>query len=249
MKVLVCIKQVFALDDEIAFTSDGLGVEPTHLEGSLNEWDAFAIEEGLRLREAHGGEVVVVTCGDRQAEGVLRRALAMGADRALRADEQSIDPFVVGSSLAEIAAGLEPDLILCGAQSSDAAHAAVGTVIAGVLDLPCLAVARAIEIAPAAREAVVTRELEGGVLDRVRLALPGVVTVQTGSNEPRYANLRAIKLAERREIEIVATRHRRPAYRVRRMYVPPGESSAQSLGPDLHEAALTIARVIEERLT
>jgi electron transfer flavoprotein beta subunit len=248
VRILVCIKQVFAVDDEIVFTSDGLGVDSVCLEGSLNEWDAFAIEEGLRLREAHGGEVVAVTCGDRSAEDVLRRALAMGADRAVRIDAESGDPFEVGGSLAEVAKGVGADLVLCGAQSSDAAHAAVGTVIAGFLDLPCLAVARAIEVEPGAAEAVVTRELEGGTLDRVRLALPGVVTMQTGSNEPRYANLRAIKLAERAAIETVAPCSIRRAHRIRRLYQPPRESSARSLGTDVHEAATTIARVIEERL-
>jgi electron transfer flavoprotein beta subunit len=248
MKSLVCIKQVLALDDDIVLTDDARDVDPRVLDASLNEWDTFALEAALRLRDVHGGEVVAATCGAADAEPVLRRALAMGVDRGVRVEDAGGDPFTVGAALAHLARELEPDLVLCGAQSSDSAQGATGAVIAGLLDVPCVAVARSVE--PAGDCAVdVERELEGGVVDRLRVSLPAVVTVQTGANQPRYANLRAIKLAEREPIEVVRPgQSGGPAYEVRAMVVPPAAGRAQSLGDDVHEAAATIVRLLRERV-
>lgn len=249
MRILVCIKQVLVPGDEIVFGEDGCDVDPACLDAALNEWDSYAIEEGLQLRETHGGEVVAVTCGDPDAEPVLRRALAMGVDRAARIDGGATDPYSVGKALAAYAERLQPDLILCGAQSWDSAHAATGTVVAGVLGVPCVAVARALEADPAQGRAIVERELEGGVVDRLRLPLPMVVTVQTGINQPRYANLRAIKLAEKEPIERIAAPAAQPAYRIRRMFAPSAQRNAASLGDDLRQAAERIAQLIRERST
>lgn len=249
MKILVCVKQVHALDDEIVLRDDGRDVDPRLLETSLNEWDSFAIEEALRLRETHGGEVVAVTYGPSGTETVLRRALAMGADRAVRVDgDAHSDPFTVGEGLSCFARRLTPDLILSGAQSSDSAHAATGSVIAGLLDLPCVAVVTSVRVDLGAELVEVARELGGGLRDQLRISLPVVLTVQTGINKPRYANLRAIKRAEVEPIEVVSAGRIDPAYCVRSMFVPVTESRAQPLGADLGEAAETIARLIRERV-
>ena len=94
MKVVVCVKQVAALGDEVEFTDDERDVDPDYLDLALNEWDTYATEEALRLREAAGdGEVVVVTCGGDEAEAALRRCLAMGADRAVRIESEAVDPI------------------------------------------------------------------------------------------------------------------------------------------------------------
>jgi electron transfer flavoprotein beta subunit len=88
MKIVVCIKQVATLGDEVEFTPDGRGVDPDYFEYALNEWDTYATEEAVRLKEAGDGEVVVVTCGDEESEAGLRRCLAMGADRAIRVESR-----------------------------------------------------------------------------------------------------------------------------------------------------------------
>jgi electron transfer flavoprotein beta subunit len=249
MRTVVCVKQVLQLGDEVELAPDGLDVDPDYLEPVLNEWDAFSTEEALRLREAHGGEVVVVTCGEEETDKALRRCLAMGADRAIRVGGAPRDPFSTARALAEVVSAEQPDLVLCGVQSSDAVQAATGTVLAGLLGLPCAAVVTRVELDPAAGTAVVDRELEGGVVDRVEVDTPALLTIQTGINEPRYANLRAIKQAERIEIDVRrAGDTGPPAYRVRRMFVPEREGRAEPIEGTPAEIAARILALVKERV-
>lgn len=249
MRTVVCVKQVLALGDEVEFQDDGLDVDPDYLDPALNEWDSFATEEALLLRERLGGEVVLVTCGAKGSEAALRRCLAMGADRAIRVEADARDPFTVARALAEVIRAESPDLVLCGVQSSDAVQAATGTVLAELLDLPRAAVVTSVEYDSDARKAVVDRELEGGLLDRVEVDTPAVLTIQTGINAPRYANLRAIKQAEQVEVDV------RPfagdgtaAYRVRRMFVPERGQGAEMIAGSPAEVAGRIASILKERL-
>jgi electron transfer flavoprotein beta subunit len=197
MKIVVCVKQVGALGDEVEFTEDEREVDPDYLDYALNEWDSYATEEALRLREAAvDGEVVVVTVGDEEAEEAMRRALAMGADRGVRVWSDALagaDPITVAQALAEVVREQSPDLVLTGVQSSDAVQAATGTALAELLGLPRVAVVTKIELGSGT--ATVHRELEGGIVDVVEVDMPAVLTIQTGINEPRYATLRAIKQA------------------------------------------------------
>jgi len=243
VKILVCVKQVLVLDG-LVLSEDGSDVVTRHQRAGLNEWDGFAIEEALRLRETHGGEVVAVTHGPSEAEGVLRRALAMGVDRGVRVEGAAADPFTIGEGLSRLAARLAPDLILCGAQSSDSAHAATGAVLAGLLGLPCVAVVRSVRVDPKENLADVCRELEGRMRDRLHVALPAVLTLQTGINEPRHPNLRALKQADRESIEVIEPKEVDPAYRVRRMFAPVPKSENKPLGADVSEAAEAVARLI-----
>lgn len=247
-KVAVCVKQVLVLGDEVELTDDGLDVDPDYLDPALNEWDGFATEEALRLRERLGGEVVVVTCGAKESEAALRRCLAMGADRAIRVEADGRDPFTVARALAEVLRGESPDLVLCGVQSSDAVQAATGTVLAEELGLPRAAVVTRLEWDGGSR-AVVGRELEGGLIDRVEVDTPAVLTIQTGINEPRYANLRAIKQAEQVEVDVrSAAGGGTPAYRVRRMFVPERGAGAEMIAGSSAEIAGRIAAIVKERL-
>ena len=249
MRVIVCVKQVMQLGDEVEFTDDGLDVDPDYVDAALNEWDSFATEEALQLKERLGGEVVVVTCGERGAEAALRRCLAMGADRAIRVEGAGRDPFAVARALADVVRGESPDLVLCGVQSSDSGQAATGTVLAELLELPRLAVVVKLDVDGGGGRAVVNRELEGGLLDRVEVDLPAVLTIQTGINQPRYANLRAIKLAEQVEVDVrQAAAGGQEAFRVRRMFVPEKGEGAEMLGRDPAEVARRIAEIVKERL-
>ena len=249
MKIVVCVKQVLQLGDEVEFTDDGLEVDPDYLDPALNEWDSFATEEALQLKERLGGEVVIVTCGDRGAEAALRRCLAMGADRAIRVEGAGRDPIAVARALADVVRGESPDLVLCGVQSSDSVQAATGTALAELVDLPRVAVVVKLDYDEGAGKAIVDRELEGGLLDRVEVDVPAVLTIQTGINQPRYANLRAIKQAEQVEVDVrQAAAGGQPAFRVRRMFVPPKGEGAEMLGRDPAEVARRIAEIVKERL-
>ena len=248
MRVVVCVKQVSQLGDEVEFTGDGRDVDPDYLDSALNEWDGFAAEEALQLRERLGGEVVVVTCGGEESEKALRRTLAMGADRAIRVEGAGRDPLSVGRALAEVVRAESPDLVLCGVQSSDSVQAATGTVLAELCDLPRVAVVTKVDYDHGARKAVVDRELEGGLVDRVEVDTPAVLTIQTGINQPRYANLRAIKQAEQVEIDVRTTAGGAEAYRVRRMFVPPKGEGAQLLQGSPAEIAGKLLELVRERL-
>jgi electron transfer flavoprotein beta subunit len=253
VRIVVCVKQVAVLGDEVEFTDDARDVDPDYLDFALNEWDSYATEEALRIREALGGEgdeVVVVSIGDAQVEEAMRRCLAMGADRGIRVDyARSADPITVARLLAPVAQRESPDLVFCGVQSSDGVQAATGTALAELLGLPRVAVVTRIEWDPSAGRATVRRELEGGLLDLTEVDTPALLTIQTGINQPRYANLRAIKQAEQKQIEVVAAADQgEPAYRVRRMFAPPKGEGAQILAGGPADIARRIREIVEERL-
>ncbi len=185
-------------------TSDGLDVDPDYLDRALNEWDACATEEAIRIRERLGdGEVVVVTVGDEEADAALRRCLAMGADRAIRVDAEPLDPVSTARALAGVVAAESPELVLTGVQSADSVQGSTGVALAELAGLPRVAVVAKLDW-DGSGPAVVDRELEGGLVDVVEVDTPALLTIQTGINAPRYANLRAIKQAEQREIAVVA---------------------------------------------
>jgi electron transfer flavoprotein beta subunit len=248
MKVVVCVKQVAVLGDEVEFTPDEHDVDPDYVDRALNEWDAAATEEALQIRERLGeGEAVVVSAGGEEADAALRRCLAMGADRAVRVNGRFDDPFTVARALAEAVGREEPRLVLCGVQSSDSVQAATGTALAELLGLARVAVVTKVELADG--RATVDRELEGGLVDVVEVDLPALLTIQTGINQPRYATLRAIKQAEQQEIAVVGPASQgEPAYRVRRMFSPPKGEGAEMLEGGTAEVAQRIAEIVRERL-
>lgn len=211
MKLLVPVKHVASLRDGALVNGDGT-LDADALQWTPNEWDAFALEAALALSEStpdDRGEVVVVSVGDGRAEESLRAGLALGADRAIRVWDDALaagpasgpDALAVARVLAAIAERERPELILCGAQSSDAASAATGVALAGLLDLAHVAVVDEIERDD--EQLTVERDLEGGASEVVRLSLPALLTIQTGANRPRRANLRAIKQARSEAISVL----------------------------------------------
>ena len=251
MKVVVCVKQIAVLGDEVEFTDDERDVDPDFLDYALNEWDSYATEEALQFVERAGeGEVVVVSVGDEDAEEAMRRALAMGAGRGIRVwapELAGADPITVARALAEVVRAESADLVLCGVQSSDSVQAATGVALAELLELPRVAVVTKISLGDGT--ATVHRELEGGLVDVVEVDTPCVLTIQTGINEPRYATLRAIKQAEQKEIEVREPGDLgEPASRVRRMFVPPKGEGAEMLDGSPAEVARRIKELVEERL-
>jgi electron transfer flavoprotein beta subunit len=250
VKIVVAVKQVAALGDEVEFTDDERDVDPDYLDYALNEWDTYATEEALRLCEADGdSEVVVVSVGPEDTEEAMRRCLAMGADRGIRVDfDDQLDPIQVARALAEVVRAESPDLVFTGVQSADAVQAATGTALAELLDLPRVAVVTKIELGDG--KATVNRELEGGVVDVVEVDTPALFTIQTGINEPRYATLRAIKQAEEKEIDVRQSGDLgEPAYRVKKMFVPPKGEGAEMLNGSAADVAQKIKEIVEEQKT
>lgn len=249
MKIAVCVKQVAAIADEIEFEPDERDVDRDFVDRSLNEWDTYAVEEALRIRDERSGEVLVLTAGDEESAEVLRRCAAMGADRVMRVSSTALpgpDPIAVARALASVLGEERPDLVLCGAQSSDAVQGATASALGGLLELPIVAVVRRIELSADGASAVVHRELEQGVVDVTEVDLPAVLSVQTGINEPRYVTLRAIQEATAREVPVVESAQAGAAgYRVRRMLVPERRQAAMIAGSPA-EIARRILEIVEE---
>jgi electron transfer flavoprotein beta subunit len=191
---------------------------------------------------------VVVSVGPEDVEDCMRRCLAMGADRGIRIDsDERLDPIQVARALAEVVRAESPDLVFTGVQSADSVQAATGTALAEFLDLPRVAVVTKIELGDG--KATVNRELEGGLVDVVEVDTPALFTIQTGINEPRYATLRAIKQAEEKEIDVRQPGDLgEPAYRVRKMFVPPKGDGAEMLNGSSADVAQKIKEIVEERM-
>jgi electron transfer flavoprotein beta subunit len=262
MKIVVPVKQVAVLDEEFEMLEDRPGVDPDAIEWELNEWDDFSVEAALQLREAAGqGEVVVVSLGGDEAEEGLRACLAKGVERAQRIWDDSLsgaDPLAVARVLAAVVERESPDLVLCGVQSSDDAHGATGVALAAHLGLPRVAVVRALDYDASTRSATVERELEGGLVELLRVELPAVLTIQTGINEPRYANLRAIKQAEEKPLEVLGLGDlsleagavaAAAGSRVRSMAPPEAGGSAELLNGSPSAVAERIAAIVKERMS
>lgn len=198
MNVLVCISQVPDTATKIAVGTDGTSIATTGVKFILNPYDEFAIEAGLRLKEASGGTVTTLTVGGDGAKDVLRTALAMGSDAAvLVKDDQRADSFVVASSIAEAARELNPDIIIFGRQSIDFDSFQVPPMVAELLDLPNVSMVSKLDIA--GTSVTCERDIEGGK-ETVATTLPCVISAQKGLNDPRYPKLPDIMKAKQKPI-------------------------------------------------
>jgi electron transfer flavoprotein beta subunit len=206
MKILVTVKEVAEVADD--FEIEGLSIPETYLEYDLNEWDDYAVEAAVRIAEDRDEdvEVVAVTIGPERSEETIRMALAKGVDRAVRvwddalAEADVLDPTTTARVLAAVAEEEAPDLVLSGVQAADTGFGATGVALADLLDMGWAAVVNDLELQDG--EASVRRELEGGVEELTTVDLPAVLTIQTGINEPRYASLRGIRQAQRKELAV-----------------------------------------------
>jgi len=204
LEIIVCVKRVPNLSEtEIEVDRDGLSLVDSDLEYDVNEWDNFAIEAAVQLKEAQGARVTAITIGDEDSEDVLRRALAMGADDALHLMDSAFDgsdALGIATALHRAIADRSYDLVLTGAISSDEARGHVGGMLAAMLDIPMVALAT--DLSVDRTTATVRHEVEGGLERVTRVNLPALVTVQTGLNEPRYVSIRGIRKVSGMEIPV-----------------------------------------------
>jgi electron transfer flavoprotein beta subunit len=175
----------------------------------MNEPDAYALEESLRLREKHGGEVVVCSAGPARVQQVIREALARGADRAIHVEDDSLaaaDAFVSADALAPAMAEEKFDLVLTGLQSDDQGHGQTGVVLAERLGMPHSTIIMEVQVqngSGGGQGLRVKRELEGGWFQWIAMPLPALLTIQSGINQLRYATLKGIMAAKKKEIKKV----------------------------------------------
>jgi electron transfer flavoprotein beta subunit len=205
MKIAVCIKQVPTRDSQPRLSDDRTWIREQDATYEMNEPDAYALEEALRLKEKHGGEVVVCSAGPKRVAQVLREALARGADRAIHVESDglaSADAFVVAEALAAAMGDERFDLILTGLQSDDHGFAQTGVVLAERLGVSHATIIMDVQVEGASLR--VKRELEGGWFQWVAMPLPAVLTIQSGINQLRYATLKGIMAAKKKEIRAVA---------------------------------------------
>jgi len=248
VKIVVCIKQVPAKDAPLHIAEGASWIRETDIGFEMNEPDSFALEEALRLKEKHGGEVIVVSMGPDRARQTIKEALAKGADRGiLVADDKSflLDPLCSAKSLAAAIQKESADLILTGLQSDDQGFGQTGVLLAEVLDLPHATIIMQIEIDGTHMK--VKRELEAGWFQSIELQLPAVLSIQSGINKVRYASLKGIMAAKKKEIVTISRESlgvvQDLTQRVERIYVPQKMKKTEFITGSPKEAA---AKLIEK---
>ena len=207
MEILVCVKRVpDTAENEIEVNKDGTDIERDDLVYSVNEWDNYAVEEAIQIRDNVGGTVTVLSVGDEDAEEVVRREMAMGADQGILLSDEAFAGSD-GRGIAEIIkAEVEKgkyDLILTGAQADDGAGQ-IGGMLAALLDWPYASLVTLIEIMDESKIKV-GREIAGGNQEMNEIDLPCVLSIQTGINEPRYVGIRGIRKVASMEIPVHGT--------------------------------------------
>ena len=225
MKILVCMKQVPQKDAPLKLNESGTWIRED-VSYEVNEPDAYALEEALRQREKHKGEVVVVTAGPARAQQVLREALAKGADRAIHLEDDRfviMDAYNVARAIAAAIKDEQFDLVFTGLQSDDYGAAQTGVILAELLGWPHATIIMQIEKSDAGIR--VKRELEAGYFQFVDMPLPAVLTIQSGINKLRYATLIGIKQAKNKPLrkvtwDEVASAVGDNRQKIERLYIP-----------------------------
>lgn len=204
MRIAVCLKQVPDTEARLRVAADRRWIEDEDLPFRINESDEFALEEALRLAESTEGEVVVFALGPQRVGEALRKALALGAARAVHLSDEAFFGGDAAATARALAAAIRReafDLVLTGSQSDDVGYAATGSMLAGYLGLPHAWLVMGVEVEDGGGHARVTREMESGKNEIFRLPLPAVLEIQAGINHPRYASLKGIMQAKRKPID------------------------------------------------
>jgi electron transfer flavoprotein beta subunit len=248
MKIAVCIKQVPTREWQPRLNDAQTWIREADTPFEMNEPDAYALEAGLRLREAHGGEVVVCAAGPARAAQVIREALARGADRAIHVESDALAPAdasVTAASLADAMRGESFDLVLTGLQSDDQGYAQVGVILAERLGMPHSTIIMDVQVQEG--RVRVKRELEGGWFQWVSMPLPALLTIQSGINQLRYATLKGIMAAKKKEVRKVSPGGAAaPAQTVLRLYVPEKTKRTEIIEGTPAAAAAELARRLRE---
>ncbi|MGI9042797.1 MAG: electron transfer flavoprotein subunit beta/FixA family protein [Gemmatimonadaceae bacterium] len=250
MKIAVCVKRVPDMDVRFRIASDGTSVDETGVKFDLNDFDAWAVEAALQLKEKAGqGEVTVISLGPDAVQETIRKALSMGADKGihLQADKIPFDGFSIASALAAELKDGGYDLILFGRLSPDSSNGVTGPMVAELLGLPCVTAISRLEVAESRGTA--KRELEGAQ-EIVEFPLPAVLTVDEGLNTARYPSLKGIMAAKKKPLESKPAALGESKVKIDKIELPPDRAAGKIIGegaaavPELVRLLHTEARVL-----
>jgi electron transfer flavoprotein beta subunit len=248
MKIVVAIKQVPSRDSLLKVDASACRIEDADLSYEINEPDAYALEAGLRLKEAQGGEVVVLCAGPDRASQTIREALAKGADRAIHIETEEdgvADPLSLARMMSAALRSEQPDLVLTGLQSDDLGYGQTGVILAEVMGLPHATIIMNIEASGGGIK--VKRELEDGWFQYVEMPLPALLTIQSGATTLRYATLMGIKKAKSKEVKRLSAANlgtsATPSIRIDKIYMPEKSKHSQIFDGPPNEAA---AKLVEK---
>jgi electron transfer flavoprotein beta subunit len=250
VKIAVCIKRVPDMDVRFKIGSDNVSLDEAGLKFDINDFDAWAVEAALQLKEKNAGsEVTVISLGPDVVQETIRKGLSMGADRGvqLKADRVPFDGFSVAKALAEELKGGGYDLILFGKMSPDSSNGVVGPMTAELLGLACVTAISSLEIANG--KGTAKRELEGAQ-EIVEFHLPAVLTVDEGLNTARYPSLKGIMAAKKKPLEVKPAQLPPPQITVRKLELPAERKAGRIVGegagavPELVKLLQTEAKVL-----
>ena len=259
MNIIVCVKRVpDVAEAELTVQEGGKEIVKKGLVFDINEWDNYATEEAIRIKEKLGGKVTVITLGEEDGREVLRRCLAMGADEAIilgDPDLQGGDAYATAKVLSEVIKGIPYDLILTGVQAADDGYAQVGPSLAELLGIPHCTMVTSLEVQEGKLK--VHRELEEGWEEELELELPALLAIQTGINEPRYVSIMGIRKARQKEIREVALKdlglkgdevgEEGSLVLLERLFVPQVEKRAEIIQGEPGEVATKVVEIIKEK--
>jgi electron transfer flavoprotein beta subunit len=242
------MKQVASKDAILRINKDETWIEESDLSFEVNESDGYALEEALRVREKIGGDVIVCTMGPQRAKSVIKDALARGADRAIHVIGDNLahlSPYVAAGALAAAIREEAPDLIMTGLQSDDYGYAQTGVIMAELLGMPHATIV--IEVDASADKLRVKRELESGWYQWYSMSMPALLTIQSGISQIRYATLKGIMAAKKKEIKDVTPAAEivdRPSHqKIQKVYFPQKTKQTQFLGDgDAKAGAVALAQ-------
>ena len=243
MKIIICVNHVPDTETKVKVAGDGKSIDKSGVNHMLNPYDEIAIEAALNLKENYGGETVVISLGPDVHKETLRKALAMGVDKAILLKDDGIrDSYSVAQGLTEAIKGLSPDCVLFGKQSIDYSDEQIPGLVAEFLGFS--SASAVVKIDPQADKLICEREIEGGH-EVVEVRFPFVLSAQKGLNEPRYASLKGIMAAKTKPIEERTPSSLSLKVEVLAMKKPPAKSAGRIVGTDA-SAVPELVRLLHE---
>ena len=253
MDIVVCIKRIPDTPDFVKIDASGKDIERGRLLFKINDWDEYVVEEATQLKEKLGGTFTAVTIGPEECDDILRRALALGADRAIRINEDvtTADSYVVAKILAALIKDLPHDLVLFGMQSEDMGRGQLGPMVAEMLGIPHAIGIRRLDVQDG--EVRVGRELEGSTLELYALKLPALLTIQTGINQPRYPSVLGIRKARNKELKVMTIDELgmsrdalTPMVKLEKLDLPSSDKEVKIISGSAEETADKLATILRD---
>jgi electron transfer flavoprotein beta subunit len=244
LNIAVCVKQVPDTETKVRIADDRKNVDEREINFILNPYDEFAVEEAIKTKEKHGGEITIISLGPDRVTAAIRNALAMGCDKAihLKSGRNSMDPLVVANVLAQALREGKYDLIFVGKQAIDDDHAQMASVLSELLDIPGISVVTGLEISEG--HIIAQRQIEGG-FEKIEAGIPAVISTQRGLNKPRFASLKGIMAAKKIMIEERSVEMKDDRIEIIELNYPPQKPPGKIIGEG-PEAVPELIRLLRE---